>query len=171
MKRQRSSNNNGAITVTSLTTSKANHRQTSTRAPLLQVLLDTNAIPATRLLPTLMPKPKPSGTTKEVPTYDSDNTEEEDREHKALNDTAKDYFCIVMEAATFAHIPETGAHHFNESRRQCPDKANAPSAAATQEQLLKTIADTVKRKKQLDQQDIYRRLSMASLCMDFAHFM
>jgi hypothetical protein len=58
-----------------------------------------------------MPKPKPSGTTK-VPTYDSDNTEG-DREHKALNGTAKDYIRFVREAATFAHIPETGAHHFN----------------------------------------------------------
>jgi hypothetical protein len=36
---------------------------------------------------------------------------------------------------------------------------------------MENIRDFVKRKKQLDEHDIYGRLSMISLCIDFAYSM
>ena len=36
---------------------------------------------------------------------------------------------------------------------------------------MENITGFVKRKKQLDEHDIYGRLSMISLCIEFAHFM
>jgi hypothetical protein len=161
---------------------------------------DTN-ISTTRVFPTLMPKLKPSlsiapaRTTQEVPTYDSDSTEDEDEQHdsdnnededeqydglkdpskeKARKDWAKHRYRDVMEAATFVPIPlpiqpDTAEHHFNDPMRLRPCKANAQSAEMKGK--MEKVVEMVKRKKQLDEQDIHGRLSMTSLCMDFAHFM
>jgi hypothetical protein len=111
-----------------------------------------------------------------TPIYDSEFTIDEDEQYNSSQgsraDWARDCLRVVMEAATFASVPtqpDITEHHLNEPIRLRPSRATARSAET--ERQMENITEFVKRKKQLDEHDIYGRLSMISLCIDFADFM
>jgi hypothetical protein len=136
-----------------------NDRQASTHAALR--LRGANSTPAHRRL---LPKPTPTPSITSSSTSIEDEQDEQD--DYAQDPKATNVRHNILEAATFARLPNIDEYKFNVPNRLHTSKTDARSTERQE-----TIAEFAKCMKGIRDKGIYGRLSMMSLCIAFAEFL
>jgi hypothetical protein len=158
---------------TSQVSSKSATATSTPTSSLVPGRLNANTTPITRPLQALALKLKssvttgPSWITKDVPIYDSDIPEDGndqfDHPHivckDVCNDKAKGLYGMLMEAATSTHEQP---NHFRGPVHLCSKKK------PEREETTKRAFEIVTRNANLDDKSGLGRLSLVSLCLEFA---